>query len=387
MKTSVMDLPANDVASSARGFARFRVVRRVQESLAIVSFELVPVDDQRPLSFLAGQFVALRVPLPGGESVLRHYSLSGNPADTTHWRISVKLENEPPGLGSTFLHREVGVGDELDLAGPTGAFVCADTSDRPVILMSGGVGATPLVSMLHRLARSSSRRVHFLHACENGGMHAFSEEVRALAALRAGIDVHVCYRHPLGTDVERGAYDSQGTLTKQTLQSLLPLDDYEVYMCGPPGFMQANWRLLRELGVARERIHYEFFGPATVLGEQPTAELEQAAMAPGVLTAPTPCAPPAVGTGTALTVRFQPGAEPTPWDSACPSLLDMAEQAGYAPAFNCRVGICNACMTPLLEGRVDYIEEPLTPPSDGQVLLCCARPVTAVTLALPPVRS
>ncbi|WP_153136045.1 FAD-binding oxidoreductase [Paraburkholderia agricolaris] len=367
----------NETDVSARGFERFRVVRRSQESQSIVSFELVPVDAERSLSFVAGQFVAVRLTLRDGESLLRHYSLSGDPADTTRWRISVKLESTPPGRGSTHLHECIGVGGELELAGPAGTFVCDEDNGRPVLLMSGGVGVTPHVSMLHRLTHASTRRVHVIHACENSVVHAFGDEIRRLAAMRDGIHTHVCYRNPLTGDEASGACDSTGLLTKETLQSLLPLDDYEVYLCGPPGFMQANWSLLRGLGIARERIHYEFFGPATVLEDHAGDGSDAVQSAPGM-------AMPGPSSSSAVTVQFHPQADPLPWDSSCHSLLEMAEQAGYAPPFNCRAGICSACLTPLLAGEVDYIEEPLVPPPDGEVLLCCTRPVTPLTLALQP---
>ncbi|MFM0499730.1 FAD-binding oxidoreductase [Paraburkholderia caffeinilytica] len=373
-------LVVSETGASTRGFELFRVVRRIQESQSIVSFELVPADAERSLAFAAGQFVAVRLTLQNGESLLRHYSLSGDPADTTRWRISVKLESAPPGRGSTHLHECIGVGDELELAGPAGAFVCAEDNERPVLLMSGGVGVTPHVSMLHRLAHASARRVHVIHACENGMVHAFGDEIRRLAATRDGIHVHVCYRNPLADDESTGSYDSTGLLTKETLPSLLPLDDYEVYLCGPPGFMQANWSLLRGLGIARERIHYEFFGPATVLEDHAGDGSDSVRSAPGAaMLVP-------VSDG-AVTVRFHPQAEPLPWDSSCHSLLEMAEQAGYAPPFNCRAGICSACLTPLLAGSVDYIEEPLAPPPEGEVLLCCTRPITPLTLALQPLRA
>ncbi|MFL9992926.1 FAD-binding oxidoreductase [Paraburkholderia sediminicola] len=373
-------LVVSETGASPRGFERFRVARRIQESQSIVSFELVPVGVQRSLGFVAGQFVAVRLTLRDGESLLRHYSLSGDPADTTRWRISVKLESTPPGRGSTHLHECIDVGDELELAGPAGAFVCDEGNERPVLLMSGGVGVTPHVSMLHRLTHASTRRVHVIHACENSAVHAFGDEIRRLAETRDGIHVHVCYRNPLADDEKTGAYDSTGLLTKETLQSLLPLDDYEVYLCGPPGFMQANWSLLRELGIARERIHYEFFGPATVLEDHAGERSDSVQSAPGAaLLAPA--------SSSAVTVRFHPQAEPVPWDSSCQSLLEMAERAGYAPPFNCRAGICSACLTPLLSGSVDYSEEPLAPPPDGEVLLCCTRPVTPLTLALQPLRA
>ena len=378
-------LTAAQAPTAPSRFERFRVERRTRESGTIMSFELVPVDGVRLLTFTPGQFVVLRLTLPDGERVLRHYSLSGDPADTTRWRISVKREDGggdmPPGRGSTYLHANVDVGAELELAGPAGAFVCDEGSERPVVLMSGGVGVTPMISMLHRLSRASHRRVHFIHACENGAVHAFANEVRVLAAARDGIDVHVCYRQPLEDDSARGGFDSRGIVTRELLQSLLPLDDYDVYLCGPPGFMQANWRLLRGLGVARERIRHEFFGPATVL------EGETDAPRPGVAgqtatTGASASADPADADGAAITVRFEPHGEPIHWRPEHGSLLEMAEQAGYAPVFNCRAGLCNACMTPLLSGSVAYDEEPLLVPPEGSVLLCCARPTGAVTLDL-----
>jgi ferredoxin-NADP reductase/ferredoxin len=308
---------------------------------------------------------------------VRTYSLSGDPADTSRWRISVKLESNPRGRGSSYLHESVAAGDELDIAGPAGEFVCAEESERPVVLLSGGVGVTPMLSMLHRLSSASARRVHFIHACENGAVHAFRDEVRRLAATRSGIGVHVCYRSPRERE-DRDACDSRGLVTKETLQALLPLDDYEVYLCGPPPFMQANWSLLRSLGIARERIHYEFFGPATVLdadASPPAASIERERTA-----AESDFGDAA--DGAPLTVQFHPHHEPITWDPACASLLEFAEQSGYGPPFSCRAGICNSCVARLVTGRVGYVETPLDPPPDGELLLCCAKPLTSVTLEI-----
>ncbi|MFX1675859.1 2Fe-2S iron-sulfur cluster-binding protein [Paraburkholderia sp. A2WS-5] len=380
---------AAELASRApTGFRRLRVSARTRESASIVSFELVPADGEALPAFVAGQFVTLRLPLPGGEPLLRTYSLSGDPADTARWRISVKREPAPagredlaPGRGSSYLHDAVQVGDELEAAGPSGAFVCGDDITRPVVLMSGGVGLTPLVSMLHRLramAGARDRRVYFIHACENGAVHAFGREVQAVAAECPNVRVHVCYRQPAAQDRRAQTFDSEGLITRETLQGLLPLDDYEVYLCGPPAFMQANWRLLRSLGVARERIHYEFFGPATVL--EADADVEPARET-------SPDAVPRTETireidAHATTVRFHPDAAPVAWDDRCESLLELAEQHGYAVPFSCRVGICNTCVTRLAQGNVEYATAPLDPPAEGTVLLCCAKPAGHVTLAL-----
>lgn len=362
-----------DSGARTTRFRRLRVTRRVRESESIVSFELSPTDSVPLAPFRAGQFVAVRLEMREGEALVRAYSLSGDPADTSRWRISVKQETNPRGRGSCHLHERVVVGDEIEVAGPSGEFICAEDCDRPVVLLSGGVGVTPMLSMLHRLSSASTRRVHFIHACENGAVHAFRDEVRRLSSVRPGIGVHVCYRLP--RDEDRDTFDTSGLLTKETLQALLPIDDYEVYLCGPPPFMQANWNLLRSLGVARERIHYEFFGPATVLEADASRSATESQP-------PSESKPEQSADGKAITVRFQPHGEPIAWNPACGSLLEFAEWCGYAPPFSCRTGICNSCVTPLVAGQVGYVQPPLDPPADGYLLLCSAKPLTSVTLAL-----
>ncbi|TDF82407.1 FAD-binding oxidoreductase [Pseudomonas sp. H9] len=360
---------------AAKGFARFEVTRKVQESASITSFVLEPAPATGRVAFRPGQFIVVRIPQAQGPQLLRAYSLSSDPDDVAQLRISVKHElapahapDVPAGVGSSFLHEAVQVGEHLEIAGPAGNFFLDESSERPVLLFSGGVGLTPMVSMLHRLAHTA-RPVYFIHACENGAVHALREEVLALANSRTGINVHFCYRMPSEGDLQQAHHHSSGLVTRETLQALLPLDDYDVYLCGPRPFMQANWRLLRGLGIDKARIRYEFFGPATILDED-----EGPAALP--VTAPTPQA------DTALSVRFEPSGQSVAWDAACPSLLECAEQAGLAPPFSCRAGLCNSCLTPLLSGTVQYSEAPLMTPEPGQVLLCCARPTSAVVLAL-----
>ncbi|MNG82991.1 Flavohemoprotein [compost metagenome] len=364
-----------DTIPAVKGFARFQVTRKVRESASITSFVLEPAVDQGRVAFRPGQFIVVRIPQPEGPQVLRAYSLSSDPGDPSQLRISVKHElppahspDLPAGVGSSFLHQAVEVGEQLEIAGPSGTFVLDESSERPVLLFSGGVGLTPMVSMLHRLA-STTRPVYFIHACENGAVHALRDEVLAVAARRAGIVVHFCYRMPTDDDLKRAHHHSSGLVSRETLQVLLPLDDYDAYLCGPRPFMQANWRLLRGLGIDKARIRYEFFGPATILDE------DEAPAAP-------PVAPPVPAPAGDLTVRFEPSGQSVAWDAACPSLLDCAEQAGFAPRFSCRAGLCNSCLTPLLSGSVEYSEAPLMPPEPGQVLLCCARPTSPVVLAL-----
>lgn len=258
----------------SRGTAAFRTLRvagKHAENGLITSFILEPADGGTLPSFRAGQFLVLRLPAgPGGSSILRNYSLSGSPHDLSHYRITVKREASPgpgvpAGLGSNWLHDTVDIGDLIEIQGPRGEFVLNRESRRPVVLLSGGVGLTPMMAMLHDLLQSGDRRVFFIHACENGEAHALAAEQKALAARRPGVTLSYFYRSPTAADRARGEFQGAGFITRDSLQSLLCLDDYDFYLCGPPPFMQSLYGALRSLGVEARRIAYEFFGPATVL--------------------------------------------------------------------------------------------------------------------------
>lgn len=254
------------------GFQPFRVVEKRPESRIITSFHLEPVNAGGWLPFIAGQFLVLRIPEDGPRRpVPRSYSVSSSPAEAGRYRITVKREpapspDLPEGIGSCWLHDKVDVGDTITAAGPRGEFMLDGNSPRPVVLLSGGVGLTPLVSMLHSLS-GTARRVHFIHACDNGEVHALRDEVLALSRVRAGIDVHFCYRFPTDADRTASRYQSEGVVTRELLDKLLGTADYDHYMCGPPPFMKAVYGNLRARGVPKERIAYEFFGPASVLEE------------------------------------------------------------------------------------------------------------------------
>jgi uncharacterized protein len=363
-------------ATEPRGFKRTRVVDVQRESSVIKSFVLEAADGALLPAFLPGQFVQVHLTGSDGQRLLRHYSLSGDPAERTRWRISVKHQLAPPdrcelpdGLVSSHLHGVIEAGATLDVAGPAGAFVLDELSDRPVVLLSGGVGVTPMLSMLHRLCATSRRRVYFIHACENGAVHAFRDEVARLQASTEGVVTHICYRMPEPSDVAGQCFDSHGLITRETLQRLLPLDDYDVYLCGPTRFMQTNFRLLRSLGVDKARIRHESFGPASVL------ELDEV----DVPSSPEPVVTPEVSVPT---VCFMPSGKTVAWDPSCHSLLDCAEAAGLKPPFSCRAGLCGCCASQLIDGTVEYFEQPLDEPQDGEVLLCCARPSTAITIQI-----
>ena len=359
------------------GFRNLRVVAKTVESSLITSFHLEAADGSGLPAFRPGQFLVFKIPSGDAKGhVLRNYRLSGSPDDPGQYRISVKREPSagpglPVGLSSNYLHDSVGVGDVLAADGPRGEFVLDEASDRPVVLLSGGVGLTPMVAMLHGLAHRSARRTLFLHACENGEVHALRDEVNGLTRQRPGLSAHYCYRVPSTEDRAANRFDSEGFITRELMQSLLCLDDYDFYLCGPPPFMQAMFQTLRGLGVARDRIAYEFFGPATVLD----TESKPKPVAPTAGAAPAP----AVG---AITVEFRKSGIVAEWDASAQSLLSFAEDQGIQPEFSCRAGICGTCISRIDSGEVAYFEDPLEDLGPGELLLCCSRPKTAIVLDL-----
>ncbi|WP_321387793.1 FAD-binding oxidoreductase [Alcaligenes phenolicus] len=394
---------ASTEATANRRFRDYRVLEKQRESEVITSFVLQPVDGVMP-PYQPGQYLVFRLEIDG-QIVLRNYSVSGDPDCTDRLRISVKHEKAPAGssvadgLASSYLHQQVQPGDVLSAAGPMGEFVLDESSQRPVVLLSGGVGQTPLLAMLHRLLKRSQRKVYVIHACDNSAVHAFADEMRELVAQREGVQLYFCYRNPTEHDEQAGLHHVAGLITREQLQRWLPLDDYEFYLCGPSAFMQSNYGVLRSLGVARERIHYEFFGPATVLENTLADDVAASAVQDQVQPAPSSRVDANVleldspveavrGAATAAedaaqTVTFLPDGRQGQWHEDCPSLLDLAEETGLSPDFNCRAGLCNTCMCTLVSGEVDYFEEPLDPVPEGKVLLCCSRPRGPVAVELP----
>lgn len=378
-----------DAAQAATRFRPFRVVSRTPESRTITSFGLEPLDPADWRAFEPGQYLPIRIPGTDEQaSALRTYSISSAPSDRARYRITVKREGAPApglpdGIGSCFLHDRVAVGDLVEIAPPRGEFVLATDTKRPVILASGGVGLTPLVSMLHALTDEPEREVHFLHACDDGEVHALRREVDALIRSRPGLTARYCYRAPSPADAAAGQHHADGVMTKALLRSWLPLGDYDVYLCGPPPFMASVYAAFRELGVREERIRYEFFGPATVL--EAVAE-DVPAVPPAALVSLTGepvAAAEAHGPAAGLQISFARSQRSAAWDEASDTnLLAFAERIGLDPPFSCRAGICSTCRTGLLQGEVDYVEEPLDPPAPGEVLLCCAKPRGPLVLDL-----
>jgi nitric oxide dioxygenase len=255
------------------GFRTFMVDKKVQESDVITSFYLKPEDGQAIASYIPGQYLTVKVKPEDSEYThLRHYSLSDAPGKD-YYRISVKREDL--GVVSNYLHDAVQAGDTLQISAPAGDFAL-HTNDKPVVLLSGGVGLTPMLSMLNTLAAAQPERdVTFIHGALNSSVHAFKEEVAQLANENSRVKSYVAYSEPTAEDLAKESFDKQGFIDLPWLKSILLQNEAEFYFCGPVPFMKGMYRALKEWGVATENIHFEFFGPAGQL-EEPAAEAVKA---------------------------------------------------------------------------------------------------------------
>jgi ferredoxin-NADP reductase len=234
-----------------------------------------------------------------------------------------------------------------------------------VVLISAGVGITPMISMLEQLANDSagcgcSRQVWFVHGARKGKEQAFSKYLRSLAKTWPCLRVHLRYSRPLDGDVEGRDYDSVGHVDIDLLRSVLPFDDYEFYLCGPPPFMASLYKGLKSLNLSDERIHYEFFGRGATLHQERLGGFDSPARQ--------------LGDRAPVAVRFARSGIEVTWDPSKGTLLDLAESEGLRPAYSCRSGICQTCSTRVVSGAADYLEAPMTPPGEGQALICCSYP-------------
>lgn len=353
-----MTLSAPD-ADTARGTLDLVVTGRVRESRNVLSLVLRRGDGGDLPAFRAGQHLPIWLGLPRRN--IATYTISSPDHDRSHYRISVKLE--PEGLGGSYhLHHKVPIGTVLKTSAPRGTFV-VEPAENPVLLLTGGIGVTPALAMLHALAREGRREVYFLHACNDRDEHSFASEVAALAAGNARIHLLCAYANGTDEDIAKGHCHRLGMIDRAVLRAWLPLDAYHAYLCGPPGFMAAMGATLRDLGLPQTAIRTETFATAK------------------------PAVPPAAPDATTTPARgprvtFARSGRSAPWIDTAPSLLEFAEAQGLQPDFSCRAGVCGSCACRVLEGEVDYLSEPLESPAPGEVLLCCATPRGQITLDL-----
>jgi ferredoxin-NADP reductase/MOSC domain-containing protein YiiM len=339
------------------------------ESATVISIRLRAQNGDAARPALPGQFLTVRVATdPAVGPLMRTYSLSG-PQNGLEYRISVK--REPHGAASGYLHTRLRVGDVLQAGAPRGSFVLASGSG-PVVLISAGVGATPVLAMLHALAAERGERpVWWLHGARDRAEHAFRAEVAELLAVLPGAHRIVCYSRPGPDDRPGRDFDVAGRLDGAVIDDHDVPVDADFYICGPGAFMHDMTAALAARGTAPTRVRSETFGPSDPI-------------TPGVVAtgaAPAPH-PPAGGPGAGELVSFARSNLAVPWDRSFESLLEFAEACDVPVRWSCRTGVCHTCQTGLVSGGVDYAPEPLEPAEPGSALICCSTPSGELILDL-----
>ena len=352
-----------EAAALRRSWRPFRVARIVEESTSIRSFHLEPADGAGLPMFEAGQHLPIRLqPSANTPPVIRTYTLSVAPSDGA-FRISVKRD----GIASQFLHDRVSVGDLLDARAPEGGFTVDAGARRPLVLLSAGVGITPMLAMLRHVVYEGlrTRRVRptwFIHASRTKHERPFDAELAELAAQgHGGIEVVRVLSQPEDSAAPGSDYEQRGRIDAQLLKAALPFDDYDFYLCGPAAFTQGLYDQLRDLRIPDDRIHAEAFGPSALV-RRPD---------PGMGSAAPAFAPAAT---QAVHVVFAKSAKEARWTPGSGSLLELAEARGLTPEFSCRGGTCGTCRTEVLEGQVTYLSPPNAAVGPAEGLICCAVP-------------
>ncbi|MBE9043266.1 2Fe-2S iron-sulfur cluster binding domain-containing protein [Pleurocapsales cyanobacterium LEGE 10410] len=350
----------------------FKVVKKKSESKEITSFYLQPVDGQDLPDFKPGQYLTIKLDIDGRDRpVIRTYSLSDYPESKDYYRLSIKRESSPqgldvpPGVASNFMHDNITEGSIIPCKPPRGKFYLEVDNSVPAVLMSNGVGITPMISMAKACARQNPQRhIWFIHGARNGEYHACSEEMNAVKESYPNLHIHYCYSRPRPED--EGKYDSQGYADMQLLQeTTIPhiqekhngSGEAEYFLCGSPSFMDSIREGLRELNVAEDRVYFESFGGGKTKGKSEAANSTK-------------------GEVDSAEITFANSNKTVTWKPEDGTLLEFAEANGLNPDYSCRQGICHTCTCSIQEGEVEYLESPDSEPDEGSVLICVSRPKT-----------
>jgi uncharacterized protein len=353
----VAETPASPAAW--RGARKFGVARRVVEDQAasVCSFHLVPEDDQPLPPFHPGQFLTFELEMPEGDKLVRCYSLSDAP-HPDHYRVSIK--RVPSGRSSNFFHDHVTVGSTLNLRAPNGHFYL-EAGTAPVVLIAGGVGITPMLSMLNwSLAQQPEREVWLFYGVRNGREEVMREHLESQSRRYANFHLHICHSDPLPDEVAGRDYHHAGRVDMNLLRLTLPLHSYNFYICGPVPMMAAMVAGLEDWGVPDAHIHFAAFGPASVKRRSIAAPVQDS--------------------GTDIQVTFARSGTTATWRRSAGTLLEFAEQEGIPVDSSCRSGACGTCRTTIAAGEVSYNQPPDYDPEPGMCLLCVCTPKTSVTL-------
>jgi ferredoxin-NADP reductase/MOSC domain-containing protein YiiM/ferredoxin len=348
------------------GFRKMRVTRVARESDSVISLYFAADDGAALPAFRAGQYLTLKVGGAGQPAPVRNYSLSSE-ADTGTYRISVK--QEPHGLASSYLNQDVGPGAVFDVAAPRGNFILDDGAG-PVLLVSAGIGVTPVLSILHQLAAAhSGRDIWWLYGARGPAEHPFAAEAHTLLAALPYTRELIFYSAATAAE-RRRAHASPGRLTKEALAGLAIPPAASAYVCGPASFMNDMRDTLTAIGLDQAAIHTELFGSLSSINPGITGQVVKPPHQPPGRPGPGP------------QVTFSRSGITVPFGASWGNVLDLADACDVPTRWSCRTGVCHTCVTPLLAGDIAYGPDPLDPPSDGQVLICCAHPTSDIVLDL-----
>lgn len=343
--------------ASWQGYRRFVIKSIVRESSNARSIYLVPLD-RRPLpSYFPGQFLTMRIDSPKeAEPLVRCYSLSDRPRQE-YFRCTIKAirgkpeQGMPHGKASCFINDTVEEGAVVEIQAPTGDFAMDLFERRPAVLLAGGIGITPLMSMIQTVAHEQTgRQIILFYGVRNSREHVFRKELSEITEAYPNIKVVTCYSSPLKEDRAKRDYDLKGRVTPEILKEILPANNFEFYLCGPSQFMDSLHEGLSEWGVPKVRIHSEAFGPAAVKNVNQAADAAKSQ----------------VGT----TIRLARSGKQIVWTDDDKSILDCAERQGVALKASCRQGNCGTCAVALRSGQVDYAKQPSFDPGEGFCLTC-----------------
>ena len=350
-----------------RGFRPLRVSQKVRESSNVVSLVLEPTDGPSLATALPGQFLVLRLGPASAPALTRSYSLSGTPG-APYYRVSVKREAR--GTASAYINDELQVGDVVHASAARGSFTLRP-GDTPVIMLSAGIGVTPVLAMLHALAgEASTREIWWLHGTRSGREHSFAAETRELLEALTHHHSYVCYSSPAPEDRPNIDFDAAGRLDMRVVQELDPPRTGDFYICGPLNFMSDLTVGLAAWGVPPDHVHTEQFGAGPSIN-------------PGIVASPlrTPHMP-AGALGSGPMISFARTGLNVRWASTFQSLLELAEVCDVPVRWSCRTGVCHMCETGLVEGTVRYRPDPVDAPAEGNVLICCSQPEGNIVIDL-----
>lgn len=354
-------------------FRKFELVKKVIEAQDTCSFYLAP-HDRRPLPpFKPGQFLTFKLDIPGQKKqVIRCYSLSDSAFNQQTYRLTIKRvppprdkPEVPPGLSSNYFHDQLNETDIIDVKAPSGAFFFDLTHPHPSVLIGGGIGLTPVLSMVNSMVDSGYKHeTWFFYGLRNGAEHAMKEHLKKLDEQHDWLHMHVCYSAPSEGDVLGEDYHHKGRVGVALFKELLPSNNYNFYMCGPPPMMNSMVSDLEEWGVPENRIHFEAFGPASVKKVK-QAQAESAEDA----------------TTSIYSVNFAKSGKKIEWLGDCDSLLELAEENDVVMDFGCRAGNCGTCLTAVKEGIIELVQDDVGADCEkGSCLTCVSIPKSDIVL-------